>query len=86
MDLLPVKYKDKADKFEKGNLVFDSWFEAGCSWYAILCKRIHEKRFMIDIDKEGQPKLLFSSGPELVGMEEEGSEVSCVETVVTICA
>ena len=43
-NLLPVKYKHLADKLEKATDVFDTNFETGTAWYAILIKAIHEKK------------------------------------------
>jgi len=74
MDLLPPKYKDKADMFEKGKLVFDSMFEGGCAWFAILCEKIHEKKSMMNVDKEGHLSLL-PSGSEVLDVEEETTTI-----------
>ena len=49
-DLLPVKHRSLASKLEKSNEVFDVWFESGCSWYAILINKIHEKGNWLQID------------------------------------
>ncbi len=67
-DLLPPKHKHRADMLEKGDLVFDNWFESGCSWYAILTKRIHETNKMLDITADGNLKL---SGSEILVENEE---------------
>ena len=37
-DLLPEKYKDQADKLQKGREMFDSFFDSSCSWYNLLIK------------------------------------------------
>ena len=73
IDLLPPKYKDKAELLEKGNLVFDIWFESGCAWHAILCKRINERKYVVDIEKGGE-SLLSSAVPEVVEAEAEAKE------------
>ena len=49
-DLLPVKHRNLASKLEKGNEVFDIWFESGCSWHAILVNKIHEKEHLLHVD------------------------------------
>lgn len=56
-DLLPPKYKDRADMFEKGNLVFDNWFESGTAWYAVLCKKINERQ-NINVDQSGATEII----------------------------
>ncbi len=67
MDLLPPKYKSQAENFEKGNLVFDHWFETGCAWYAVLCKQIHKKPKLLS----PQDSSLLSSSEAEVIMDDE---------------
>lgn len=35
-DLLPHRYKDEADRLQKGYQVFDSWFDSALSWNFVL--------------------------------------------------
>lgn len=67
-DLLPPKHKSKAENLEKGDLVFDNWFEAGCSFHAILTRRIHETDRMVDMTEDGRLQL---SGAEILVEKEE---------------
>jgi len=70
MDLLPQKYKGQADQFEKGDLLFDSWFESGCAWYAILCKQIHKRQHLRRTDQEELIQI-SSSEPEVLEFEDD---------------
>lgn len=74
MDLLPPKYKDRADLFEKGNLVFDNWFESGTAWYAILCKKINERQ-KINVDQDGEA-LSFPAEAEIIEEDASSAEAA----------
>ena len=73
VDLLPPQYKDKADMLEKSKLVFDSWFESGIAWYAVLCKRLHEKKVPASTSEQATDFLSLPSG-QMEIMEPEPEE------------
>ena len=57
---------------EKGNLIFDNWFESGCAWHATLCKNIHKKQAMVKVNEEGQ-MVFLPPELEVLGEEESGN-------------
>lgn len=60
-DLLPSEYKEQADKYMKGNEVFDVWFDNALTWNFVLNEQDYHENNELTLDINSKINSIDSS-------------------------